>query len=186
MIKINLLPVKELMRKRMLIQHAVIGLIPIIVAIIVILIFDFSISYRVKQLDEKIAKHRDEIKKLDVIIGKINKLEKDKTELEEKLKVISKLNKNRSIPVHILDELSKSMPEKLWLDDLEQNGPHLRLKGVGLDNETIVDFINNLKKSEYFGWVELQVSMQFENAGLKLKKFEITCQTRVPSPDQEG
>jgi type IV pilus assembly protein PilN len=181
MIKVNLLPIKELMRKQMLIQHAIIGAIPIILAAIIIVMFNFSVSARIKRLDAEIKVSRNEITKLDRVIGRIDKLKKDKKELEERLIVIDKLNKNRSIPVHILDELSKNIPEKLWINSLSQSGSKLTLKGVGLDNETIVNFIKNLKKSKYLDSVELTVTQHFVQEGFKLKKFEIICQTRVPS-----
>ncbi len=180
MVKINLLSVKELMRKRMLIQHSVMGTIPIILAIILILLFEFSITARIDKVNGDIKVTKNKITKLDKIIGQINKLKKDKKALEEKLDVISRLNKNRSLPVHILDELSQNIPEKLWLINLEQSNTRLKLKGVGLDNETIVTFIKNLKKSKYFGKIDLNLTKQFKRKGYKLKEFEIICRTQIP------
>ena len=150
MIKINLLPIKELMRRRMLIQHAILGAIPIILAVVVILMVEFSIKDRVRISEKKIKVTKNQINKLDKIIGQINRLKNDKKELERKMSVIDKLNKNRTIPVHVLDELCNNIPEKLWLNSISQSGRQINLKGVGLDNETIVNFIKGLKKSEYF------------------------------------
>jgi len=169
------------MRRRMLIQHAILGAIPIILAVVVILMIEFSIKDRIGISEKKIKVTKNQINKLDKIIGQINRLKNDKKELERKMSVIDKLNKNRTIPVHVLDELCNNIPDKLWLNAISQSGRQINLKGVGLDNETIVNFIKGLKKSEYFGRVELTETKQIKKAGFKLKKFEINCRILIPS-----
>jgi Tfp pilus assembly protein PilN len=88
----------------------------------------------------------------------------------------------------MLDELATSIPEKLWLESLDEVDGRLTLAGVSINNEVIATFMTRLEESKYFGEVYL-VSIERDSAAarsskedLKLKKFTITAQLRVPVP----
>ncbi len=50
------------------------------------------------------------------------------------------------------------------------------IEGVALDDETVANFMTNLRKSKLFKNVDLVVSEQFEQSKVKLKKFTLSCE----------
>jgi type IV pilus assembly protein PilN len=67
-------------------------------------------------------------------------------------------------------------PEKLQLESLRKEGSRLGIDGVALDDETVANFMTNLRKSKVFKNVDLVVSEQFEQSKVKLKKFTLSCE----------
>jgi len=92
------------------------------------------------------------------------------------LNIINSLRKGKETPVRVLDEISVDKPEKLQLELMKKEGSKLAIEGIALDDETIVQFITNLKKSKLFKNVDLIVSEQIEQNKIKLKKFILSCE----------
>ena len=77
-------------------------------------------------------------------------MKKQKEELERKTAIINKLRAESSLTVRLLDDVARNVDNKrLWLDSLSQQGPTLSLTGVALDNETVAQFMDKLKSSEF-------------------------------------
>ena len=115
------------------------------------------------------------------------KMEQQKKETENKLKVVATLTskERRAAPVHILDDLSSSAPEYLWLTDFAERGGAARINGRAVDNQTIASFANDLAKSRYFQKVEIRETAQEDVAGsdsrrLALKGRQAPSQPQIP------
>jgi Tfp pilus assembly protein PilN len=93
--------------------------------------------------------------------------------------IIKTLQKNKSGPVHILDQLAVNLPGKLWLLGIKQTGMNLNLEGYAFDNQSISRYMVNLEKSPYFKSVDLEKISTEEQKGIRapLKKFSLKCQT---------
>ena len=92
----------------------------------------------------------------------IEKLEQQKKDLEEKIRVVNLLisPQRRTAPVHILDDLSSSTPEFLWLTEYVENKSISQIRGKAIDNQTIASFAHNLSTSPYFRNVEIRETQQ--------------------------
>lgn len=92
----------------------------------------------------------------------LKKMEQQKKETEDKLYIVGTLTskERRAAPVHILDDLSSSAPEYLWLTDFAERGGTVRINGKAVDNQTIASFANDLAKSRYFQKVEIRETAQ--------------------------
>lgn len=92
----------------------------------------------------------------------IEKLQRQKKELEEKIRVVSLLTspQRRTASVHILDDLSSSTPEFLWLTEYAENKSVAQIRGKAIDNQTIASFAHNLSNSQYFRSVEIRETQQ--------------------------
>ncbi len=92
----------------------------------------------------------------------IEKLERQKKDLEEKIRVVNLLisPQRRTAPVHILDDLSSSTPEFLWLTEYLENKSVTQIRGKAIDNQTIASFAHNLSNSSYFRSVEIRETQQ--------------------------
>jgi type IV pilus assembly protein PilN len=95
------------------------------------------------------------------------------------LNVINSLRKQKSTPAKVLDEISMNKLEKIQLESLKKTGPKVEIHGVALDDETVANFMTNLRKSKIFKSVDLIVSEQTEQNKVKLKKFVLSCEIFV-------
>jgi type IV pilus assembly protein PilN len=102
-------------------------------------------------------------------------LDKKRTQLRAKLATIEVLERQRRGPVHVLDDLSESTPEKLWLTEMRESGGGMTLLGKGLDNQTIAQFMRKLAASRFFENVDLVETKQVEEGQAKLKQFTISA-----------
>jgi Tfp pilus assembly protein PilN len=92
----------------------------------------------------------------------LEKMERQKKELEDKLRVINLLTspQRRAASVHVLDDLSSSTPEFLWLTEYTENRGVAQIRGKAIDNQTIASFARNLSNSHYFRNVEIRETQQ--------------------------
>ena len=96
--------------------------------------------------------------------------------LQNKLDIINSLRKEKARAAKVLDELSIDKPEKIQLESLKKDGAKLGIEGIALDDETIANFMTNLRKSKLFKNVDLIVSEQIEQSKIKVKKFILSCE----------
>jgi type IV pilus assembly protein PilN len=75
-----------------------------------------------------------------------------------------------------LDELSIDKPEKVYFESVKKDGSKLGIEGVALDDETVANFMTNLRKSKLFKNVDLIVTEQIEVSKIPLKKFILSCE----------
>jgi type IV pilus assembly protein PilN len=92
------------------------------------------------------------------------------------LNVINLLRKEKSSSAKVLDELSIDKPEKVYFESVKKDGSKLGIEGVALDDETVANFMTNLRKSKLFKNVDLVVSEQILVTKIQLKKFILSCE----------
>ncbi len=78
-------------------------------------------------------------------------LETRAEELRTKIDTIRQLKENQKGPVRILDEVSRAMPDLLWLTSLNLAGNHLTLNGMVLDENAFANYVDSLNASPFFG-----------------------------------
>ena len=111
---------------------------------------------------------------------------KKKSELEDKIEVIRGLDRARSGPVRLLDELALSTPERLWITGLTTTSGRLVLEGNSLDNGLVADFLRGLGASDYFANVDLLKTGRGSSVnGVRLVRFEISADLVTPAEDDE-
>jgi type IV pilus assembly protein PilN len=132
-----------------------------------------------KQKEEtfgSIQKTKQDIKYYESLIARAQKDKENQKTLQEILDVITSLRKEKSFASRLLDEVSVQKPEKLQLEAMKKEGPKLQIDGVALDDETVANFMTNLRKSKIFRNVDLVGSELFEQSKIKLKKFTLSCE----------
>jgi type IV pilus assembly protein PilN len=108
------------------------------------------LSSKQRHLDEEIGKAREEVARLRSIIEEVKGYEDKKKSLEEKIELINNLKTNQKGPVRLMDEVSKALPDLVWLTDMQISGDQLTLKGRTLSPNAVATYLENLKKSAYF------------------------------------
>jgi type IV pilus assembly protein PilN len=132
-----------------------------------------------KQKDDTLAQistTKKEIAYYKSLTTEVTKAKEAQKTLQEKLNIINTLRKEKAGPAKVLDELSIDKPEKIHLESVKKEGSRLGIEGIALDDETIANFMTNLRKSKLFKNVDLIVSEQVEQSKLKLKKFILSCE----------
>jgi type IV pilus assembly protein PilN len=100
--------------------------------------------------DDKNRKAQAEVDRLKSIIDEVNGYEKKKASLEQKINLINDLKRNQHGPVRLMDEISKALPDLVWLNDMNLAGQNISIHGKAMTPNAVANFIENLKKSPYF------------------------------------
>ncbi|PID77691.1 MAG: pilus assembly protein PilN [Deltaproteobacteria bacterium] len=176
MLKINLLPIRQL-KKRAKANSQIAG--GAFVLFCVLMLLGFVALWQlsdISSVNESIAELEGEKKKLQVTLDKIAAYEKNITELNRRIDVINNLRSSASLTVHVLDEVTKTIDNnRVWLNSLSQSGSSLKLNGVAMDNETISQYMRSLSSSDYVKDVSLGQSTLKGVSGKNLKAFDLSC-----------
>ena len=162
MIRINLLAAREVeeasSRRRELIL-AGIGLVAALLSTLLMYMWQQS---TLQSLNADVSTREGEIAQIRKQNQEIQKLERQKRDTEQKLNLVRLLTspERRSASVHILDDLSSSTPEYLWLTEFSENKGAARINGKAVDNQTIAAFAHDLSRSKYFQKVEIRETAQ--------------------------
>jgi type IV pilus assembly protein PilN len=121
------------------------------IGIIYIGVMALILTSRRRHLDEEIGKAKEEVARLKSIIDEVKGYEDKKKSLEEKIALINNLKTNQKGPVRLMDEISKALPDLVWLTEMSIAGDNLlTLRGKTLSPNAVATYLENLKKSPYF------------------------------------
>jgi type IV pilus assembly protein PilN len=110
----------------------------------------WSLQTRSTRLDEEIASTQRETEQLRSVLEQVQQFEARRVQLEQRVSLIEQLRKGQSGPVHMLDEISRSLPEMLWLTEMVQKGNELTIGGRASNLTALSDFVGNLEQSSWF------------------------------------
>lgn len=176
MIKINLLLAKKGKKKVATRRELVVLMVSVGLLFIVLVFVQWKLNKAKEDILAEISNKEKEIAQNKSLTTELNKAKESKKTLEEKVNVINSLRKEKASPARVLDELSIDKPEKIQFESLKKEGARLGIEGIALDDETVANFMENLRKSKIFKNVDLVVSEQIEQGKIKLKKFILSCE----------
>ncbi len=180
MIRINLLPTKKI-RKQLGIKQELLaaGLFLVLVMIILGLLWS-SQTGKIEQLTMQKNQKQQKLDQLKKIVAEVEQFKKDKALYEQRIQIIKDLEAQQSGPVHVLDELSLNVPDQLWFDKMTLKGSALTISGAAFANISIVDFINNLKRSPYFQNVQLMESKLSKKGNIRFYNYKLSASVTIP------
>lgn len=179
MIRINLLPREDRQVRRSFQLPKVGTIMPLLALLLVAALFTaFSVvqAMQVSRLKTDIARAEREAEKLKPQLQMIQELTQKREELTRRLNVITELDKTRLWRVRLVDELSKCIPQHLWLVSYEETGPtQVQVEGVTFSNLLVADFMSRLEASPLYGTVDLVVAEKGTIDTRSVVKFKITA-----------
>jgi len=130
-----------------------------------------------------ITEAQRETARLQSILQQVAAFNKQKQQLQQRVALIESLRKGQSGGVHMLDELSRALPDMLWLTQLKQDGGELTIEGRCTTLTALSDLVANLEHSHYFRKPVEIVDSQVDNApaqGPELIKFALKATFAIP------
>jgi type IV pilus assembly protein PilN len=187
MIRINLLSVERSTKTRGSLipaAHRVpLGASLILLATALLVGWWFWSLYRTsQQVDEDIARAEVESQQLRSVLAQVQKFESQKAQLQQRVTLIEQLRRGQSGPVHMIDEVSRAVPDRMWLTEMSQKGDDLTISGMTAALTGVSDFVTNLGSSPWFVMpVDIvdSVNVQDEKVG-ELVKFTIKAKVKNP------
>ncbi len=180
MIRINLLPTKKLRKQLGIKQELLLSGLTFVFIIIILGLFWMWQSKTIERLTFEKDQKQQKLDQIKKVVTEVEQFKKDKELYEQKINIIKDLEAQQSGPVHILDELSINVPDKLWFESMALKGNSLTLSGYAFANIAIVDFVNNLKRSPYFQNVQLLESKLSEKKDVRVYAFKLSTNVAVP------
>ena len=118
------------------------------------------------QLDDDIRAAQTETARLHSVIQQVQQFEQRRAQLQQRVALIEELRRNQTGPVHMLDQISRALPDMLWLNDLKQGTDpnEVLIDGRVTSLTGLSDFVANLEASGYFKRSVEIVSTTVENA----------------------
>lgn len=132
---------------------------------------------RIEQAEARLARLKDAAKLVDLVAAR-------KNELTERLGLIDRLREAKRQPVSLLETVSRSVPEGLWLSEIKQTGTAVQVDGRAMSLTSVTDFAETMQVSGLFKMpIEiLSTSTEvFEEANVV--KFSIKAEAiKLPAP----
>ncbi|WP_305044329.1 PilN domain-containing protein [Geoalkalibacter sp.] len=182
MIRINLLPVRAAQKKEKIRAQILVLILTLVVAVVACAGLYAMTAMKISEQKAQIARTNDEIRQLQKVIGEVGRYKKLAEELQAKLDVLNEIKQGQSGPVHLLDQLSQVLPQRVWLTSFKESGGAVAINGIGLNESVVATFMQNLEASPYYSGVELQVTEQITQDGMKLQRFSLAARAQKPAP----
>jgi len=104
----------------------------------------WSLNEESARVDTEIAAAQQEAARLQSLLTEVTQFEARRGQLQQRVALIEQLRSGQSLPVQLLDHVSRSMPDMLWLAELEQDGTALTISGRSTTLIALSDFVGNL------------------------------------------
>ena len=159
MIRVNLLPHREIRRKQQQQQFfTLLGGVAVIGAAVWFVVH----TYLDDQYNEQRSRNKyleGEIAKLDKQIAEIQKLKEQTAALLARKRVVETLQGNRSQVVHLLDQLVRQLPDGVYLKGIKQTGARVTINGYTQSQARVSTLMRNLESSPHLeapGLIEIK------------------------------
>jgi type IV pilus assembly protein PilN len=142
----------------------------------------FMEQAKIKDLDKKIAVAMKRQQELQEIKKQVEALELKRRTLEQKRDLIERLKKEQQYPVHLLDEISKALPNFVWLTTMSQSASGVVLDGRSNGLTAVADFMTNLQNSGWFPTVDLGTTKEGTDGVITFKLTATFRDPTMPAP----
>ena len=186
MIRINLLPHRELARAARRRQFNIFLGITVAAGVMVVLLGHSFIAASQSTQDARNAFLDKEIVKLDAQISEIKKIREQTQALLARKHVVETLQSNRTEVVHLFDQMIRLLPEGLYLKSFSQAGNVVTLSGYTQSSARVSTLMRNLESSPWFDSVNLVEIKAATVNNLRANEFVLTVKQTSQQPPQDA
>lgn len=176
MIRLNLLPHRELKRKARQQQFAVLAGITFFLGLLTVGMVHIMITGQIEHQESRNDYMKNQIAILDKQIDEIKQIRAQTQVLLARKKVVETLQDNRSDVVHLLDQLVRLLPDGVYLRSIKQTNQTINLTGYAQSNARVSTLMRKLESSPWLGLpslVEIKAS-KVNNARLNAFSLNVT------------
>lgn len=179
MIRINLLPHRELKRKARQQQIAISAGAVFAVSLFIIWAGYDVIAGKIETQNGRNQFLNNQIAVLDRQIAEIKDIKNQTQELLSRKDVVETLQGNRAEVVHLLDQLVRQLPDGVYLKSIKQNGQNVNLNGYAQSNTWVSSLMKNLESSR---WLETPVLIEIKAVNVNnIRQNEFNLNVRLKS-----
>lgn len=185
MIRINLLPHRELKRRERRQQFYVVSGMMIVAGLLVGVLVHMVIAGYVERQDRRNAFLKTEIASLDAQIAEIKRLREQIEALLARKQVIESLQETRAQSVHLMNELGRRTPDGVYLRSIKQAGLKIALLGYSQSNSRVSTLMRNLDESPF---LEQPGLVEVKSASLNKRRvsdFALNISIERPKVDED-
>ena len=110
----------------------------------------FMTSRKLADREETLRQRQAEAQKLEAVIKNVEEYQKRKDDLQKRIDLINQLKQNQKGPVRIMDQISRDLPDLVWLDSMTIGPGRITLNGRALNPNAVALFVTNIKEDPYF------------------------------------
>jgi type IV pilus assembly protein PilN len=103
-----------------------------------------------EQVAQDIAAAKREESRLTEVLKQVANLEAQRAQWQQRVALIDELRRGQAAPVHIIDQISRSLPDLTWLTSVKQDGYDVTIEGRCTSLTALSDFVGNLESTKYF------------------------------------
>jgi len=184
MIRINLLPHREIRRKQQQQQF--------FIALGVVAVAGAALAYGVyytlsNQYDDQISRNKyltEEIAKVDKEIAEINRLKEQTASLLARKQVVETLQTNRSETDHLHDQLVRQLPDGMYLRSIKQTGAKVAINGITQSQARVSTLMRNLESSQKLRDPALVEIKSFQQGATRANEFSMNVNIVRPKSEK--
>lgn len=147
MILINLLPHREVARKRRRETFQAIMMASALVGLAIAAVIYWWFQMMITDQQDRNSFLRGEIQVLERQIKEIANLEEEISALQARQKAVEDLQSDRNLPVHLLNEMVKQLPDGVYVTSLKQADQVVTMQGMAQSNERVSEMLRNLSNN---------------------------------------
>ena len=147
--RINLLPWREAERRQRQRDFMVAMAGSFVAGMLVIAVANLAFSQMINQQRERNERLEGEIVELEKSITEIDGLERQKERLLARMEIIEQLQRSRPEIVHLFDEITRQLPEGVYLTGMKQTGAAIEIKGVAQSSTRVSALMRQIDSSKW-------------------------------------
>ncbi len=183
MIRINLLPHRELARAARRRQFGVLLGVALAAAVVTVVLGHTLIATRQSSQEARNTFLEQEIAKLDAQIGEIKKIKEQTQALLARKQVVETLQSNRTEVVHLFDQMIRLLPDGLYLKSFKQAGDVITISGYTQSSARVSSLMRNLDDSPWFESASLVEIKAATVNNLRANEFVLTVKMTRQQPE---
>jgi type IV pilus assembly protein PilN len=110
----------------------------------------WALGQRETTLGNDIDNAKREEARLAEVLKQVANFEQQRAQLQQRVALIDELRKGQNAPVHVVDQISRSLPEMTWLVSMKQEAYDITIVGRSTSLASLSDFVGNLESTRYF------------------------------------
>jgi len=185
MARINLLPWREAERKERQKEFGMMVLAGALISAFVVFGIHLLIQSQIEAQNQRNAYLQREIDAVEKQIREIRDLDKTKQNLLARMEIIQALQSSRPQIVHLFDEIVTTLPDGVYLEQINQKGSSVTFEGQAQSNARVSSMMRNIDDSEWLEKPELVFIESKEKTGTGYSHFQLTVKQSSQTTEVE-